>query len=30
MYPRLPQEYRSPECRNGGELDIHPESSVWP
>jgi hypothetical protein len=30
MYPRLPKEYRSPECRNGGELDIHPESSVWP
>ena len=30
MYPRLPMEYRSPECRNGGELDIHPDSSVWP
>jgi hypothetical protein len=30
MYPRLPREYRSPECRNGGELDIRPASSVWP
>lgn len=30
MYPRLPEEYRSPECRDGGELDINPESSVWP
>jgi hypothetical protein len=30
MYPLLPEEYRSPECRDGGELDIHPTSSVWP
>jgi hypothetical protein len=23
-------EYRSPECRDGGRLDLHPESNVWP
>jgi hypothetical protein len=22
--------YRSPECRNGGRLDLDPQSSVWP
>ena len=30
MYPRLPKEYRSPECRNGGDLDINPDTSAWP
>ena len=25
-----PPDYRSPECRNGGALDLDPTSSVWP
>jgi hypothetical protein len=29
-YPRLPRAYRSRDCRNGGRLDRHPESNVWP
>jgi hypothetical protein len=23
-------EYRSPECRDGGALDLHPASAAWP
>jgi hypothetical protein len=26
----LPPEYRSPECRAGGELDLHPGDGRWP
>ena len=25
-----PQEYRSPDCHDGGALDLNPGSSVWP
>jgi hypothetical protein len=30
LYPRMPPEYHSAECRDGGELDLRPRSSVWP
>jgi hypothetical protein len=30
IYPRAPDDYRSAECRDGGDLDLHPDSSVWP
>jgi hypothetical protein len=30
LYPRVPRGYRSPECRDGGRLDQHLGSSVWP
>jgi hypothetical protein len=26
----LPPRYRSPECRNGGELDLRPNDPAWP
>ena len=29
-YPTLPDEYRSVECREGGALDLHPETGVFP
>jgi hypothetical protein len=29
-YPSLPALYRSVECRDGGELDLFPETSLWP
>ena len=29
-YPRLPDAYRSFDCREGGTLDLHPESGVFP
>ena len=29
-YADLPDEYRSPECRDGGALDLHPDTSRWP
>jgi hypothetical protein len=29
-YPTLPEEYRSAECREGGALDLHPETGVFP
>jgi hypothetical protein len=25
-----PAEYRSKACRDGGRLDIHPETDTWP
>jgi hypothetical protein len=28
--PRMPAAYTSPDCRDGGELDLRPESAVWP
>jgi hypothetical protein len=30
MYPELPQDYRSPACRDGGALDLRPASPLWP
>jgi hypothetical protein len=30
FYPRLPNEYRSNDCRDGGSLDRHPATSDWP
>ena len=29
-YRRSPTAYRSPECRDGGRLDLRPRSHVWP
>jgi hypothetical protein len=29
-YPKEGPTYRSRECRDGGELDLRPESDVWP
>ena len=29
-YPNEPDEYSTPECHNGGRLDLHPLSPVWP
>jgi hypothetical protein len=29
-YPQLPASYRSPDCRDGGPLDLNAASSVWP
>jgi hypothetical protein len=29
-YPSLPEQYRSDQCRDGGMLDLHPESAVFP
>ncbi len=30
VYPHMPDEYRSDECRDGGALDLRPSSSAWP
>ena len=30
LYPSEPAEYRSVNCVDGGSLDAHPESRVWP
>jgi hypothetical protein len=30
VYPHMPDDYRSAECRNGGALDLRPGSSAWP
>jgi hypothetical protein len=30
VYPTLHWRYRSPLCRNGGQLDVRPNSDVWP
>jgi hypothetical protein len=29
-YPRNDPVYGSPECRDGGTMDVHPETSDWP
>ena len=29
-YPTLPESYRSVECREGGALDLHPETGIFP
>lgn len=30
IYPRARGDYSSEECHDGGELDLRPDSSVWP
>ncbi len=30
VYPRMPDDYRSDECHDGGRLDLHPDSPRWP
>ena len=30
LYPHGLAKYHSPECRDGGALDLHPRSRVWP
>lgn len=30
LQPGMPQDYRSPECRAGGRLDLHPETAAFP
>ena len=30
LYPRMPAAYQSADCRNGGRLDLRPDSPVWP
>ena len=30
IYPYQPLEYRTPDCRDGGLLDLDSERSVWP
>jgi hypothetical protein len=30
VYPRMPEEYRSAECRDGGRLDLRPSLAAWP
>jgi hypothetical protein len=29
-YTQLPPQIRAPQCRNGGQLDRHPDSDAWP
>jgi hypothetical protein len=29
-YEQLPEPLRSPECRDGGQLDRNPRSTAWP
>jgi hypothetical protein len=30
LYPQMPEQYRSSECRDGGSLDLTPGSSIFP
>jgi len=30
VYPFMPGDYRSPDCVNGGDLDLDPASDLWP
>ena len=30
LYTRMPAAYQSPDCRDGGSLDLHRRSPVWP
>jgi hypothetical protein len=30
LYPRMPAEYQSGQCHDGGALDLRPETAVWP
>jgi hypothetical protein len=29
-YPDMPPDYRTTACRDGGELDVRPDTSIWP
>jgi hypothetical protein len=29
-HERLPAHYRSPDCRDGGRLDLRPGDATWP
>jgi hypothetical protein len=30
VYPQMPSDYQTSDCRDGGPLDLHPTSSAWP
>lgn len=30
LYPQMPTECQSDDCRDGGPLDLRPQSSLWP
>jgi hypothetical protein len=30
LLERMPPEYSSPECHDGGRFDLHPDDPVWP
>jgi len=30
IQPALPPEYRTPDCRDGGPLDLEPDRTAWP
>lgn len=30
IYPRMPDDYRTTDCRDGGRLDLHPDDPRWP
>jgi hypothetical protein len=30
MYPHMSREYQTPECYNGGPLDLRPADPNWP
>ena len=30
VYPEMPDEYRTEECVDGGRLDLHKDSTIWP
>ena len=30
VYPRMPDDYRSGDCRDGGRLDLRPSLAAWP
>lgn len=30
IYPRIPPQYRTDECYNGGPLDLFPKTDIWP
>ena len=30
VYPRMPTNYRSNECVDGGQLDAAPDDPTWP
>lgn len=30
VYPDMPDEYRTPDCVNGGRLDLRKDSDIWP
>jgi hypothetical protein len=30
VYPYMPDAYRTPDCHDGGSLDLHPNDARWP